>query len=77
MSCEARVPASEILRELTARLGAQAVARRNIRCDDRFEGGAVPIGQRKVDASEMESVLGVRCRPTSQTIADMAEVLLR
>jgi len=75
VSCEARVPASEILREVTAQLGAHAVARRNIRCDDLFDGGAVPIGQREVDASEMESGLGVRCRPTSRTIADMAEAL--
>jgi len=76
-SCEARVPARDVLRELTGRLGAAAIHSRNIRCDADFDGGAVRIGAREVDATDLELVLGVRCRSTSETIADTAEALLR
>eukprot|EP00967_Tisochrysis_lutea_P136406 scaffold243338_cov31-Tisochrysis_lutea.AAC.3 len=76
VSCEARVPAREILQEVNARLGADVAASRNIRCDEDFDGGAIPIGEREVDAAALRAELGVECRSTSETIADMAEALL-
>ena len=41
-----------------------------------FDGGAIAIGAQEVVAKEGMAELGVECRPTEETLADMAEVLL-
>ena len=74
VSCEARVPAQQLACAIAEVIGEDEVARRGIHADEGFAGGAVSIGDREVDASHLEA-LGVCCRPTSQTIADMAQVL--
>ena len=49
----------------------------SITCDTNFDGGAIKIGDKEVEASErLQSELGVRCRPNGETFRDMAEVLL-
>lgn len=47
------------------------------RCDTEFDGGAIKIGDREVEASErLEKDLGVVCRPTEETMRDMAKTML-
>ena len=78
-SCEARVPAAKLAAALRARLTAagrhDAAAR--ITADVSFDGGAIPIGEREVDAAEGMAMLDVSCRPSEETLADMAEALLQ
>ena len=46
-------------------------------CDTQFTGGAIPIGQQEVEATErLKRDLGVVCRPVEETMQDMAEALL-
>ncbi len=48
-----------------------------ITCDTEFDGGAIKIGEREVEASErLERDLGVVCRSVEETFQDMAEALL-
>ena len=53
--------------------GADAAAR--ISADLDFDGGAIPIGEREVVASQGMEALGVACRPVAATLCDMAEAL--
>mmetsp|Transcript_13002 Transcript_13002/g.37084 ORF Transcript_13002/g.37084 Transcript_13002/m.37084 type:complete len:378 (+) Transcript_13002:86-1219(+) len=49
-----------------------------ITCDTNFDGGAIKIGDKEVDATaRLESELGVICRPNDETFRDMAEALLK
>jgi nucleoside-diphosphate-sugar epimerase len=49
----------------------------SITFDAEFQGGAIPIGSREVEAAEhLEKVLGVTLRPVEETIADMGRALL-
>ena len=78
-SCEARVPASELaaaLRERLTKAGRHEAAAR-ITADTDFDGGAIPIGEREVVAAPGMAMLEVSCRPSEETLADMAEALLR
>ena len=77
-SCEARVPAgalADALRERLRGCGRADVAER-ISADLAFDGGAIPIGEQEVVASAGMAELGVQCRPTEVTLADMAVALL-
>jgi nucleoside-diphosphate-sugar epimerase len=50
----------------------------NITCDDKFDGGAIAIGEREVQASDrLREQLGIVCRPVQETMHDMAQALLR
>ena len=75
VSCEAREPARRIVDEMASRLGKEAADRRGIHADDAPGSGAIPIGAREVDAVAVARELGVCCRPTRETLADMAEAL--
>lgn len=49
----------------------------SITCDTNFDGGAIKIGDKEVEATErLAAELGVTCRPNAETFRDMAEVLL-
>jgi len=48
----------------------------SITCDTNFDGGAIKIGDREVDAAKRLEELGVRCRPVEETMHDMAEALV-
>ena len=45
--------------------------------DDDAGAGAIPVGQQEVAATEGLQQLGVSCRTSEETYADMAEVLLQ
>lgn len=50
----------------------------NIICDTKFDGGAIKIGEREVEATErLQSDLGVVCRSVEDTMQNMAEALLQ
>ena len=68
----------EVLPTLRRRLLAHghADAAEAITADLAFTGGAIPIGAREVVAAEELAELGVACRPTAETLADMADALL-
>ena len=77
-SCEARVPARELMAAVQHRLracGRSDVADR-VTADDDFDGGAILIGEREVHADADMAELGVCCRPNRETLADMVEVLV-
>ena len=77
-SCEARVPAGQLADFMKERLrscGRDDDAAK-LSADLDFDGGAIPIGAQEVVAKEGMAELGVECRPTEETLADMAEVLL-
>ena len=48
----------------------------SITCDTNFDGGAIKIGDREVDAAKRLEELGVKCRPVAETMHDMAEALV-
>ena len=77
-SCERRVPAAELADALRERLRARGWhdAAEQISADLAFDGGAIPIGDREVVAAAGMAELGVKCRPTEETLADMAEALM-
>ena len=87
VSCEARVPAADLAAAIRHRLraagdaagdaaGAARAAR--VHTDDGWDGGAVPVGAREVAAEDvLWRELGVRCRSTEETLADMAAVLVK
>jgi nucleoside-diphosphate-sugar epimerase len=73
---EARLQASQVAAAIRARLGEEAVPA--LTFAEQEAGVSIPVGRQEVEASEaLWSELGVRCRPTSETMADMAESLLR
>jgi hypothetical protein len=44
-----------------------------IYCDDKFDGGSIPIGQREVLASDiLKHELGIVCRPVMESLIDTA-----
>lgn len=47
-----------------------------IKCDTKFDGGAIKIGEKEVEASERLQELGVVCRSVEETMEDMAKALL-
>ncbi|KAL3784291.1 hypothetical protein HJC23_004955 [Cyclotella cryptica] len=48
-----------------------------IKCDVKFDGGAIKIGEREVEAKErLEGDLGVVCRSVEETMEDMANAIL-
>ena len=49
-----------------------------IGADEGFDGGAIPIGAQEVVAADaLADALGVTCRPSTETLADMAEALVQ
>ena len=83
VSCEARVPAADLAAAIRHRLRAAGDAAGEARAarvhtDDGWDGGAVPVGAREVAAEDvLWRELGVRCRSTEETLADMAAVLVK
>ena len=83
VSCEARVPAADLAAAIRHRLRAAGEAAGEARAarvhtDDGWDGGAVPVGAREVAAEDvLWRELGVRCRSTEETLADMAAVLVK
>jgi len=58
-------------------LGDASIDMGKITCDTKFDGGAIKIGEREVEATErLEQDLGVVCRSVEETFQDMAEALL-
>lgn len=47
-----------------------------IRCDTKFDGGAIKIGDKEVEACERLKKLGVVCRSVEETMEDMAAAIL-
>ena len=47
-----------------------------IRCDTKFDGGAIKIGEKEVDATKRLQELGVVCRSVEDTMTDMARSFL-
>ena len=45
-------------------------------CDTKFDGGAIKIGEKEVDASKRLQELGVVCRSVEDTMTDMARAFL-
>ena len=83
VSCEARVPAADLAAALRLRLRAGGDAECEARAarvhtDESWGGGAVAIGAREVASEEaLWRDLGVRCWPTEETLADMADALVK
>lgn len=85
ISSDRRVPATDIGKWLvesttTSRRDDAAAAdggaeqRPVLQCDTAFQGGAIPIGEREVEAEEiLRDDLGVVLRPLRETISDMAD----
>jgi nucleoside-diphosphate-sugar epimerase len=81
ISSERRVPATDIgkwlVESTTSRHdAADGGAERPVvlKCDTAFQGGAIPIGEREVEAEEiLRNDLGVVLRPLRETITDMAD----
>jgi len=78
VSTEARAPSSRIaswLEDVCRETGLGDPSM--IHYDADFDGGAVPIGNKEVDATmRLEKELGITLRPVKETILDMAKVLL-
>jgi len=78
LSSEARLSSLDVgkaLAEIVENSGIGDAS--SIRCDTLFDGGAIKIGEREVEASELlEKDLGVVCRPTEETMRDMAKTML-
>lgn len=77
VSTETRVPSSEIAEYLREVCQATELADpAKVHFDADFDGGAIPIGEKEVEATEHLRELGVKVRPVKDTIADMARILL-
>jgi nucleoside-diphosphate-sugar epimerase len=78
VSTEARVASEDMAKELAAvcretKLGDPDA----IRFDGEFQGGAIPVGTKEVEATaRLKSLLGITLRPVSETISDMGRALL-
>jgi nucleoside-diphosphate-sugar epimerase len=78
VSTEARVPSRELADWIRQAVPLAHATRERIHADTTYQGGAIPIGQREVKASErLYAALGVRLRPVQETIQDMTRELLR
>ena len=72
---EARLPASQVATEIFKRVGQDRVPKMTFQ--DEEPGASIKVGEQEVEAAELLwDELGVRCRPTSETLADMAQRLL-
>ena len=81
VSTEARVPSQTIAgwiqEELRGRSSRLDAAPEKIHYDADFTGGAIAIGEREVEATEiLREELGVSLRDVKETITDMVQVLL-
>ena len=78
LSTEARVPSGEIaewMKEACRRNGLFDPDK--IQHDADFDGGAIPIGAKEVDAADrLREELGIELRPVKETIMDMTHALL-
>lgn len=79
VSKEERVPSQEMAKALQAACRETGVGSADkITYDADFQGGAIPIGSREVEATEkLERILGVTIRPVQETISDMGRALLK
>jgi nucleoside-diphosphate-sugar epimerase len=79
VSTEARIPSREIagwLKEVAIQTSLSNSEK--IHFDGDFDGGAIPIGSKEVDAARrLYEELGVELRPVKQTITEMALALLQ
>lgn len=65
------------VRKVDASLNEANVDLSKIKCDVKFDGGAIRIGEREVETKErLESDLGVVCRSVEETMEDMANAIL-
>ena len=72
---EARLSAAQVVDAIKERVGASAVPL--IKSQEDEPGAAIAIGEQEVEAEQvLWDELGVRCRPTRETMADMAQKLL-
>mmetsp|Transcript_3309 Transcript_3309/g.7665 ORF Transcript_3309/g.7665 Transcript_3309/m.7665 type:complete len:367 (+) Transcript_3309:139-1239(+) len=78
LSKEERVPSQEMAEALKSVCLETGVGNADsITYDANFQGGAIPIGSREVEATDrLEDVLGVTLRPVKETIGDMGRTLL-
>jgi nucleoside-diphosphate-sugar epimerase len=78
VSQETRIPSEVIAEWLRSVCRATRVSDPDkIHFDADFQGGAIPIGQKEVDAAlVLEEHLGVSLRPVKETIMEMAQLLL-
>jgi len=78
VSSEARIPSqemAEILKEVCKDTGLSDPEK--VHFDSEFQGGAIPIGSREVEAtSRLQNVLGMTMTPVHDTIRDMGRTLL-
>ena len=64
-------------KSVVERSGSGSIDTSMITCDTKFDGGAIKIGEREVEATErLKSDLGVVCRSVEETMQDMAEAML-
>lgn len=79
VSTESRIPSKEIaswLKEVAVE--TELSDPKKILFDADFDGGAIPIGTKEVDAAKrLKEELGIEVRPVNQTITEMARALLR
>lgn len=79
VSTERRVPSSEIANWLIESMShtANNLNPDKIHCDTAFKGGAIAIGQKEVEATELlKSDLDIELRTLESTISDMCDDLL-
>lgn len=79
VSQEERVPSQDMAKALQEACRETRVGNPDeITYDAEFQGGAIPIGTREVEATlKMKEYLGVSLRPIEETIADMGRALLK
>jgi nucleoside-diphosphate-sugar epimerase len=78
VSTEARIPSqemAEVLKEVCKETGLSDPEK--ISFDSEFQGGAIPIGSREVEAtSRLKDILGISMTPVHDTIREMGRSLL-
>jgi len=78
VSAESRVPSqdmAEILKEVCRETGLSDPSK--VSYDADFQGGAIPIGEREVEAEDrLKTILGVTMTPVHETIREMGRSLL-
>ena len=79
VSKEARVPSQDMAEALKKSLTETGIGNADdISYDSQFQGGAIPIGSREVEAEDqLQKCLGVTLRPVQETISDMGRALLQ
>lgn len=79
VSTERRVPSSKIASWLIESLAKtnRIVSPEKVHCDTEFNGGAIGIGDKEVDAVDILQIdLGITLRPCMETISDMSNAVL-